>query len=443
MSEPRIVVIHYAELGLKGKNRVFFVGMLKRNLHRTLEGCPTREIRSLAARIVIDFGRALTVEEASEVVRRLRSVPGIAHFSLCTEIGGRDIDELERQLVALARRRVGVGTSRVTGELGMEAERRPAGRSGEAGADGRPLRRPEAVEDRPAPRSFCIASHRSDKNYPVTSMAMNRRLGAAVQTATGLPVDIDHADLRLHVEVLNDRFLYYGDRTAGPGGLPVGSSGRVLALLSSGIDSPVAAYRMMIRGCRVFFVHFHSMPYTHRASVDLAEELVRHLAPYQPSARLYFVALAEIQRAIVTGAPAPLRVILYRRMMLRLAAWMAKRTRAKALVTGDSLGQVASQTLENLIAMENASPIPVLRPLIAMGKDEIIAEARRLGTFEISTQPYDDCCSFLMPEHPETRANLDAVLRAEERLGDMSELMREAVNGARVVRVGNVARPGS
>jgi thiamine biosynthesis protein ThiI len=191
----------------------------------------------------------------------------------------------------------------------------------------------------------------------------------------------------------------------------------------------------MGRGCRVFFVHFHSLPYTERASLELAEELVRQLALHHPSARLYFVPLGEIQRKIVTEAPAPLRVVLYRRYMLRLAALVAKKVHAKALVTGESLAQVASQTLDNIVTIEQAVSIPILRPLIGTGKEEIIAEARRLGTFEISIQPFDDCCSFLMPQRPETHAKLAEVLRAEERLGDMEPLLRDALSRTEELRI--------
>jgi thiamine biosynthesis protein ThiI len=390
------IVVHYGEVGIKGKNRAFFLGMLKRVLHRALEGAPSRAIQSLPGRLLLEFSRPLSESETSRVLERIGGTFGISHFSVCEVVSRDDPDALERAVV--------------------EITRRASARYSE-------------------PPSFRIASHRSDKQFPVTSVQLNARLGLAVVEALYLPVDLRDPQLEIHVEILHDRFLLYGDRREGLDGLPVGSSGRVVALLSSGIDSPVAAYRMMGRGCRVSFVHFHSMPYTKQASVDLAIELVRQLSRHHPTSRLYLVPLAAIQQKIVTQAPAPLRVVLYRRYMLRLAELVARKMRARALVTGDSLAQVASQTLDNLAAIDQAASMPILRPLIGTGKEEIIDEARRIGTFDISIQPFDDCCSFLMPHSPETHAKLEAVLRAEERLGDMEELLRDALARTEEIRI--------
>lgn len=390
------VVVHYGEIGIKGKNRAFFLGMLKRVLHRTLEGSPPRALKNLPGRLLLEFSRPLDPGEESAVLQRIGGIFGISHYSVCQVVSRDSPKDLEQAVVRLARN----------------------------------------VSSRyPQPPSFRMASHRSDKQFPMTSVELNRKLGLAVVNALSLPVDLSDPQIQIHVEILHDRFLVYGDRRQGLDGLPVGSSGRVVALLSSGIDSPVAAYRLMGRGCRVYFVHFHSMPYTKRASVDLAVELVRRLSRHHPSARLYLVPLAEIQRKIVTEAPAPLRVVLYRRYMLRLAEQVAKKVRARALVTGDSLAQVASQTLDNLVATEMAVSIPVFRPLIGTGKEEIVAQARRIGTFDISIQPFDDCCSYLMPQSPETHAKLDAVLRAEERLGDMKPLLHDALARTEELRI--------
>lgn len=398
------IVVHYGEVGIKGKNRAFFLGMLKRVLHRTLEGSPPRAIQSLPGRLLLEFSRPLSEQEMARVLERIGGTFGISHFSVCEVVSKASVsglpqddpEALERAVVDIARR---------------------------------------ASARYPEPPTFRIASHRSDKQFPVTSVELNARLGLAVVKALSLPVDLRDPQVDIHVEILHDRFLLYGDRREGLDGLPVGSSGRVVALLSSGIDSPVAAYRMMGRGCRVSFVHFHSMPYTRRASVDLAIELVRRLSPHHPTSRLYLVPLAAIQQKIVTQAPAPLRVVLYRRYMLRLAEQVARKLRARALVTGDSLAQVASQTLDNLAAIDQAATMPILRPLIGTSKEAIIDEARRIGTFDISIQPFDDCCSFLMPHSPETHAKLEAVLRAEERLGDMEELLRDALARAEEIRI--------
>jgi thiamine biosynthesis protein ThiI len=218
------------------------------------------------------------------------------------------------------------------------------------------------------------------------------------------------------VEVL-PRDLYFSfAREVGPGGLPVGVSGRVVSLLSGGIDSPVAACRLMKRGCQVTFVHFHSFPFLDATSRDKAVELVQVLTRFQYRSMLYLVPFGEIQRQVVVSAPAPLRVVLYRRLMGRIAEQIARREHAKALVTGESLGQVASQTLENLAVIEEAVGIPVLRPLIGSDKEEIVQQARALGTYEISIIPDQDCCRLFVPRHPATSSSLEEIRQAESHL---------------------------
>ena len=229
-------------------------------------------------------------------------------------------------------------------------------------------------------------------------------------------VSLDRPDLTIHVEVLpRDIYFSYG-REAGPGGLPVGVSGNVVVLLSGGIDSPVAAHRLMKRGCRAVFVHFHSFPFQDATSRAKAADLVQCLTRFQYHSRLYLVPFGEVQREIVAGAPGPLRVVLYRRFMARIAAEIARREDAKALVTGESLGQVASQTLENLAVIEEAVEMPVLRPLIGSDKEEIVQQARALGSYQISILPDQDCCSLFVPRHPATFSTLAEIRQAESRL---------------------------
>lgn len=395
--EERTAVIHYSEIGIKGKNRPFFTGVLKRNLLKALAGFPHGLLRSQSGRLLLSIPEPLSEAQEEDLVARLRPVIGIAHYAVARRVRGWSLQRLTAHVVALARTRV-------------------------------------AAE--PRPETFSIEAARNDKSYPLSSLELNRHLGEAVRLATGLSVHLGRPDLKIHVEVLTGGFLVHARRHPGQRGLPVGSSGRVVSLLSSGIDSPVASRRIMGRGCRVYFAHFHSLPYTQRASVDIAEELVEKLAPYQTSSFLYLIPLAEIQQRIVTSAPSPLRVLLYRRYMLRLAERVAQKVKARALVTGESLAQVASQTLENLAAIEEAVNIPVLRPLIGMDKEEIIGEARRLGTYEISIQPYEDCCSFLMPQHPETRAKIAEVREAEAMLGEMEPLIRETLRRTEERRIG-------
>ena len=387
-----VVVLGYSEIGIKKKNRLFFTNVLCRNLQRVLEGLPCGTMEVVSSRILLYMKEPLDEAARCEVRRRLRYVPGVAHYAFADRMIPRELPALESEVDRV-----------VAGALASRST---------------------------LPASFCIDTARGDKRYEITSPELNARLGARVQKATGMAVDLDAPEFRVHVLVLRNHFLVHTQRYEGERGLPVGSAGRVVSLLSSGIDSPVAAQRMMRRGCRVFFVHFHSVPFTSRASVDLAEDLVRRLAPYQNVTVLYHIPLAQIQQRIVSAAPSQLRVLLYRRYMVRLAEYVAKKVKGKALVTGESVAQVASQTLENIAAIEAATQLPILRPLIGLDKEEIIALARELGTYELSTQPYDDCCAFLMPQNPETHARLLAVERAEAALGDMEPLIRGALDRA-------------
>jgi thiamine biosynthesis protein ThiI len=269
--------------------------------------------------------------------------------------------------------------------------------------------------------SFRIACKRADKSYPLTSPEVCRQVGAAVVAATGGTVNLETPDLTIEIEVLGREALLSTGRVAGPGGLPVGSSGHVVALLSGGIDSPVAAARLMRRGCRVTFVHFHGAPYLDGASSAKARELAALLSRQQFRSELHLVPFGALQREIVVQTPRPHRVVLYRRAMIRIAEAIARRLGAEALVTGDSLGQVASQTLQNLVAIDAAASMPVLRPLIGTDKNEIIAEAQALGTYAVSIEPDQDCCQLFVPRHPSTRTpeRVAAMLEAAMDLGPM------------------------
>jgi thiamine biosynthesis protein ThiI len=379
------VIVRYHEIALKGGNRGFFVGKLADNLRRACADLGELRVRQLAGRIALEAGPG--VSEAA-LCERLATVFGVANFS--------PFSEAPLELAALR-------------EHVLETLR---GRSF---------------------ASFRVRARRSFKGYPLGSMELERELGAAVARASGARVDLGAAELTVYLEVLKDRVLVSFDKQRGAGGFPAGSSGKVAALLSGGIDSPVAAWRMMKRGCSVLLVHFHAFPLQDHATIDKAQALARILTRWQLRTRLLLVPFAPVQQTIVAAAPAPLRVVLYRRFMLRIAEALAVRRRAKALVTGESLGQVASQTLDNMAAIDEAARLPVLRPLVGMDKEEITAEARRIGSFETSTLPDQDCCQLFVPPHPAIAASLADLRRAEEGL-DLAALVAEAVHDTQEAR---------
>jgi thiamine biosynthesis protein ThiI len=376
------ILVRYHEIALKGRNRPFFVSRLARNIERATSDLGPVRARPVAGRLSLSAPDEAGFEAIAE---RLERVFGVANFSLARRLP-RDQAALEEAAVAAVRSR--------------------------------------------APASFRITTRRSDKDYPLNSGQVDRQVGAAVCTATGVRVDLERPELNIHVEVLHDRIYYAFEKRPGPGGFPVGGSGRVAALLSGGIDSPVAAWRMIKRGCNTELIHFHAFPLLDRTTIDKARELARRLARYQYRSRLHLVPFGSVQQTIVAEAPPPLRVVLYRRFMIRIAERIAERSGARALVTGESVGQVASQTIENMAVIDAAARGPVLRPLVGMDKDEITAQARAIGTFEVSTLPDQDCCQLFVPRSPATAARLDEVERAEAAL-DVETLVVESLREAR------------
>jgi thiamine biosynthesis protein ThiI len=391
------IVIHYQELALKGKNRPWFIGRLVRNLRRALADLDVVEVRALMGRIEVKLGPDTSREQAGD---RIRRTFGIANFSYA-----------RRTALDLS-----VITRAILGDLADHTC-----------------------------RSFRVSVRRADKRFPMTSPQVEREVGGQIKAARGWTVDLDDAELTVHVELLSNEAFYFFGKERGPGGLPTGTAGRVTCLLSGGIDSPVAAHRMMKRGCAVNFVHFHSYPILSRASIEKARELVRLLTTWQQRSRLYLVAFGDLQQQVVLAVPGPMRVIVYRRLMLRIAEKIALARGAKALITGDVVGQVASQTLENLQVIGSVATLPVFRPLIGMDKEEIMAEAQRIGSFAISIIPDQDCCTLFTPRNPLTRGRL-ATVEAAERALPIDELVESAVAGAVVEEfefpvVGSVVSP--
>jgi thiamine biosynthesis protein ThiI len=374
----RSIVVHYQEIALKGKNRPWFMSRLVRNIRQAVSDLDVTAVRLLMGRIEVVLGPGASREAVGE---RLRRTFGIANFSYA----GRTTLDLDVIAAAILK------------DLG----------------------------DREC-NSFRVSVRRADKRFPMTSPQVEREIGGRIKERRGWRVDLDDPELTIHVELLTAEAFYFFGKEKGPGGLPTGTAGRVACLLSGGIDSPVAAHRMMKRGCAVTFVHFHSYPILSRASQEKARELATLLTSWQQQSRLYLVAFGDIQQQVVLAVPGPMRVVVYRRLMLRIAERIALIRRAQALITGDVVGQVASQTLENLAVVGHVATLPIFRPLIGMDKDEITAEAIRIGTYPISIIPDQDCCTLFTPRNPQTKARLADIEMAEQAL-PIDELVEKAV----------------
>lgn len=371
------VVVHYGELALKGRNRPWFIHTLLRTIRALLADTSVVAVRWLVGRVIVTFERA---EDWPEIRARLARLPGIGNFALAARVPA-DLEQIAAAAVASV-----------------------AGRT---------------------TRSFRVVARRADKRFPIPSPDIERVVGRRIEDATGWPVDLSHAELVVRIEVLTDDAYVFADREPGTGGLPIGTGGRVLTLLSGGIDSPVAAWRLIRRGCRTHFIHFHAYPILSRTSQDKARELVRLLTRHQLRSRLFLVPFGGIQQRIVVSVPPSLRVVLYRRMMMRIAESIAREFDSSALITGDAVGQVASQTIDNLAVVGRVVALPVLRPLIGMDKEEITADAVRIGTYETSIVSDEDCCTLFTPRFPATRVSLFHAERAEEAL-DVAGLVAEA-----------------
>ncbi|MDZ4168544.1 MAG: tRNA uracil 4-sulfurtransferase ThiI [Coriobacteriia bacterium] len=363
--EERVCFGSYHEIGLKGRNRSVFERRLADNLTAILEGLPVARVERMSSRIVVPVTDHSRVDE---VAVRMALVPGVNTVMVATRIE-RDLSLIEQAALA------------------------------EVAASG-PF------------TTFAVDAKRSNTEFPHSSQEMNRILGSTIQAATGAGVDLGNPDLMVTVVVAQAYAYVSTRRYAGVGGLPTGMSGTLVSLLSSGIDSPVATWRMMRRGAVAVGLHFSGRPHVSSGSEELVARIASVLEQNGGLGRVYVVPFGDIQKEISLLAPPDLRIILYRRLMMRIAAEIAGVERAKAIVTGESLGQVASQTLENIAAVDEASELPVFRPLIGNDKLEIMAEARRIGTYEISIEDAPDCCTLFMPRTPETHASPTAVREA-------------------------------
>ena len=374
MSNP-VIVVHYHEAWLKGRNRRFFLRKLSTALRQSLQGISISRIEQPGDRFVATLGDGASQQEA---IARVERVLGIAFYALARTV--------ERSMEAICRA---------------------------AWEEVEPLQF----------ANFAVRAKRSDKSFPQTSLEVEAAVGRHLleklrAQGRNVSVRLNHPELTCYIEVTSGPALVYARKIPGAGGLPANTAGRMMCLLSGGYDSAVAAYHLMKRGAHLSFAHFYgsgAMP--GESSLHVASGLARQLVPYQFHAKLYRIPFEPIQREIVRYAPENYRVLLYRRMMLRIAEVLAKRDRALALVTGDSLGQVASQTLRNLVAVDAASRMVVFRPLIGTDKMEIMATARKIGTYDISSEPFHDCCPVFLPRMPALYASAADLDEAEAGLG--------------------------
>ncbi len=388
LHEP-CVLLKLGEIVLKGRNRQHFERLLHDNIRRAVR----------------DLGIDVRIWQREGVI--VLRVPG-------AEAGGL-VAETAVDIVA-ERMKFVMGLARVCRAVRVDKDPEAAIAAAVELAAG-------------CPGSFAVRARRRDKRFPVTSAELAVLIGRRIQQEYGYPVNLRAPDTTVFVEVDQREVFVFTQGWAGQGGLPVGMSGRGLVLMSGGIDSPVAAYRMMRRGLRCNFLHFSGMPLTGPESVYKAYGLARQLDRYQTDSRLFVVAFGSAQRRLASSGAGKLQIVAQRRLMLKTGAALARRLRAGALVTGDALGQVSSQTLTNITALDDAVELPILRPLIGMDKAEIIAEARRISTLAISELPDEDCCSLLTPRQVETKARIEDLRRIEARL-DADDLAQELAAAA-------------
>jgi len=386
MSKGKYVIVHYGEIGLKGQNRSFFEGKLIKSLRTALGGSSV--VRRQYGKITVELKPRADLDSMKRILER---IPGIASFAFA--------EKCKLSLAALKKT--------VLVLLSKENF-----------------------------KTFGIITRRSNKNFPRTSGEVNVILGDYIRTRLHKKVNLTQPDITLRVEISEKEIFIYLNKLKGIGGLPVGSSGRAVVLLSGGIDSPVAAFMAAKRGLKVVFCHILNKTMAGgRVGEVKITNLVKKLAEIQGSSMLYTAPFAEIQKAIIAHIPAESRMIVYRRFMMKIAEQIAAKENAGAIITGDSVGQVASQTLENLNCVYGAASLPVLPPLIGMNKEEIIGIAKQIGTYELSILPYPDCCSFLIAKHPETRGDLATIEKIEGTIPNAEKLVEESVEKAKMMLI--------
>jgi len=387
----KLIVIRYSEIALKGKNRHWFEDTLVRNIHTQVSPVETIKIYKIHGRIIIE-----PVGNIENITSILNFIPGIANYSIAYQTS-HDLAEIR-------------AISKSMMQVFMDK------------TDQKTVR-------------FKVESRRAEKSFPMNSIQLSQQIGGdLLQEFEQLSVDLHQPEISLGIEIWQkDRCIVFLEKINGQGGLPVGTAGTVLSFLSGGIDSPVASWFMMKRGCKVIYLHFHSYPFTGEQSRQKVVDLATHLSRYQPKTTLLIVPFTDIQKAIKENCQERYRTILYRRFMYYIGNQLIKKYKALGYVTGEAVGQVASQTLENLACTEDAAAIPVLRPLIGMEKAEIISYSKLIGTFEISIQPFPDCCTVFQPRKPEVHGNIKTLQKEEQ--FDYSNLIQETLGAIESITI--------
>jgi thiamine biosynthesis protein ThiI len=383
------VIIHYSEIGIKGRNRIFFENRLIQNIRQKLADFKVKEIRNLYGRILLTVNKA----KPKEISAVLQKIPGIKYFAFTVSTSW-DMQDLQNASLNLLK---------------------------------------QAKFN-----SFRVSTKRASKNFPLNSQQVNQKIGAYILAEMpSKKVNLSNPDVCVYLELINQQAFIYQEKFLGIGGLPVGASGKVLSLISSGIDSPVASFRMMKRGAQVLYLHFHSYPQTSRETIKNVEDIVKVLQSYQVQSKLYLAPFLDFQKEVVAKGDAKDRVILYRRMMLRVAEEVAAKEKINTIVTGESLGQVASQTLGNMYAISKVcQKTQVLKPLICYDKEEIISEATSLGTYDISSRVDEDCCSLFIPARPNTSASVKEIERQERKI-DIGGHLKKIIDSLEIKNINN------
>lgn len=391
MNEQNILIVRCGEVALKGMNKPYFERMLVDRIRRNLKAFKGVDIKRQEGLIFIRAEKDLDIDA---IIKETAKVFGVASISKAVEA--------EPELEAIGRASVDYMMNLIE-ERGVE--------------------------------TFKVEAKRADKNFPVKSPEIGRIIGAKVLIGCKvLKVDVHNPDVLLHVDVRTDRAYIYEGKVNGFGGLPLGTNGKGMVLLSGGIDSPVAAWMMAKRGMMIEAVHFHSYPYTSPRAQEKVEDLARILSTYVGRFKMHVINLLPIQEAIVANCPEEETTILVRRFMMRIAEKVAEKNDCMMLITGENLGQVASQTAESLVVTDASVSKPVMRPLIAMDKIDIMDKAKEIGTYEKSIEPYEDCCTVFLPKHPTTKPRLERILESESKL-DCEALIEAAVASAEIVNI--------